>query len=389
MKRLLVLLTLVVGLLGFSAGAFAQIGIPICNSCDKSPLGTLNCPTGAQGSDCIDYPFNYQTREGYNGTASYTLANTPYRAIFNICNCEVPVPTDPSSAPFSEGKRIGIRLTMLVNGVAGDNLGAYWADTAAATNIEFGTYAESSETCTDTAYLSLGTGGLTDRHFGPGKYYLADGVTEVAATYLGTACVVPAANRAVVVNTNVDSGYLITGDDVLNKLSRWWIILPEMRVDPSVVKANDVISVRIETLDQASGGICATCRATCVCVIDVAIMCPQGPSSSACIFPYFTSTTAGGDYWNGIAIVNTGSSAGNATLTVYQQDGATGTFTTPSIAGHGMYVAALENIGFTGTGLGDMPIYISVSSNFSSLDGFAMIANPASGESMGYLCRKQ
>jgi hypothetical protein len=53
-----------------------------------------------------------------------------------------------------------------------------------------------------------------------------------------------------------------------------------------------------------------------------------------------------------------------------------------------MYVAALENIGFIGTGLGDMPVYISVSSDFASLDGFAMIANPASGESMGYLCRK-
>jgi len=387
MKRLLVLLTLVVGLLGFSAGAFAQVGIPICNSCDKSPIGTLDCPTGAQDSACLDYPFNYQTRQGYgtttDGPGIYDLTNTPYRAIFNICNCET------AATSFVEGNRIGIRLTMLVNGVSGDNLGAYWADTAAATNIEFGSYAESSETCTDTAYLSLGTGGLTDRHFGPGKYYLADGVTEVAATYLGTACVVPAANRAVVVNTNVDSGYMITSDDVLNKLSRWWIILPEMRVDVNVVKPNDVISVRIETLDQASGGICATCRATCVCVIDVAIMCPTAPTSSGCIFPYFTSTTAGGDYWNGIAIVNTGSTAGNATLTVYQQDGATGTFTTPSIAGHGMYVAALENIGFTGTGLGAMPIYISVSSTFSSLDGFAMIANSSTGESMGYLCRQQ
>ena len=326
MKRLLVLLTLVVGLLGFSAGAFAQVGIPICNSCDKSPLGTLNCPTGAQGSDCTDSPFNYQTRDGYNETARYTLANTPYRAIFNICNCET------AATSFVEGNRIGIRLTLLVNGVAGDNLGAYWADTAAATNIEFGSYAESSETCTDTAYLSLGTGGLTDRHFGPGKYYKADGVTEVAATYLGTACVVPAANRAVVVNTNVDSGYLITADDVLNKLSRWWIILPEMRVDPSVVKANDVISVRIETLDQASGGICATCRATCVCVIEVAKMCPKAPLTinNSCLFPYFTSATAanpamGNPFWNGIAIVNTGSAAGNATLTVYQQDGTTGT----------------------------------------------------------------
>lgn len=165
MKRLLVLLTLVVGLLGFSAGAFAQVGIPICNSCDKSPLGELNCPTGAQGSECTDSPFNYQTRKGYNGSASYTLVNTPYRAIFNICNCET------AATSFVAGNRIGIRLTLLVNGVAGDNLGAYWADTAAATNVQFGSYAETAETCTDTAYLSLGFGtppNLTPRFFWPG-----------------------------------------------------------------------------------------------------------------------------------------------------------------------------------------------------------------------------
>lgn len=388
MKRLLVLLTLVVGLLGFSAGAFAQVGLDICTSCAKSPLGTLDCPKGAQGSDCIDHPFNYQTRAGYNGETTYTLANTPYRAIFNICNCET------AATSFVEGNRIGIRLTLLVNGVAGDNLGAYWADTAAATNIEFGSYALTEETCTDTAWLSLGFGtpkNLTPRFFGPGKYYLADGVTEVVSTYRGDACVVPTANRAVVVNTDVTAGYLITADDVLNKLSRWWIILPEMRVDN--LQPNDKISVRIETLDQASGGICATCRATCVCVIDVAQMCPTSGdlTGTSCLFPYFTSTTAatpGNPYWNGIAIVNTSSKAGVAVLSVYQQDGMTGTFTTPSIAGHGMYVAALENIGFFGTGLGDMPVYISVSSTFEAVDGFAMIANSETGESMGYLCRK-
>jgi len=54
-----------------------------------------------------------------------------------------------------------------------------------------------------------------------------------------------------------------------------------------------------------------------------------------------------------------------------------------------MYVAALENIGFTGTGLGDMPVYIKVTSTFGNIDGFAMIANSVSGESMGYLCRQQ
>jgi hypothetical protein len=197
----------------------------------------------------------------------------------------------------------------------------------------------------------------------------------------------------VVVNTNVDSGYIITADDVLNKLSRWWIILPEMRVDINSLKANDLISVRIETLDQASGGICATCRATCVCVIDVAKMCPTSGdlTGTSCLFPYFTSTSAAtpdNPYWNGIAIVNTSSKAGVAVLSVYQTDGKVGTFTTPSIAGHGMYVAALENIGFTGTGLGDLPLYINISTTFAGVDGFAMIANSESGESMGYLCRK-
>lgn len=386
MKKLLVLLILVVGLLGFSTGAFAQL-IDVCNECKGAVIGTLDCPQGGQ-TGCTDTPFNFQTRYGYNGTTTpLTLSQTPYRAIFNICNCET------AAISFVETHRIGIRLTLLVNGVAGDNLGAYWANPdPASANIEFGMYAQPADTCALAAYLSLGVNndlGMP-RYFGPGQYYKADGVTP-ATPENGAACAVPSANRAVTVTTNVDKGYTISPNDVLYKLSRWWIIIPDMRIDSTVLHNGETISVKIETLDQATGGICATCVATCECTIDVAQVCPTGATSTGCLFPYFTSTgtaTSASPYWNGIAIVNTGSTAGTATLTVYQKDGKTGTFTTPTVAAGSMYVAALENIGFTGAGLGGLPVFIKVSTTFSSMDGFAMIADAATGESMGYLCRK-
>jgi len=390
MKKLLVLLTLVVGLLGFSTGAFAQL-IDVCTDCKGgTTLGSLPCP-GAQAS-CA--PFNYQTRDGYsNEPTKYPAPQYgPYRAIFNICNCET------AATSFVVGHRIGIRLTILVNGVAADNQGAYWAGTpddaltGNSANIEFGMYATPAETCAAGAYLSLGGSGSAPRFFGPGTYYKADGTTT-ATPIANDVCAVGSSNRPIMITTDIQNGYTITQYDVDNKLSRWWIILPSMRIDPTVLFNGETISVKIETLDQATGGICSTCVATCECVIEVARVCPQGGALTgiSCLFPYFTSTTSAtpdNPFWNGIAIVNTGSAPGTATLTVYQQDGKTGTFTTPVVQGGSMYVAALENIGFTGTGLGDMPVYIKVTSTFGNIDGFAMIANSQSGESMGYLCRK-
>ena len=116
--------------------------------------------------------------------------------------------------------------------------------------------------------------------------------------------------------------------------------------------------------------------------------------NSACFFPYFTSTTGvtpEQPYWNGIAIVNKGGSSGTATLSVFQQDGVKGTFTTPVVAPGSMFVAALENIDFTATGgtLGGLPVFIDVTSTFGQIDGFAMMSNSDNGDSMGYLCRQQ
>ena len=50
-----------------------------------------------------------------------------------------------------------------------------------------------------------------------------------------------------------------------------------------------------------------------------------------------------------------------------------------------MFVDLLENISWSGTGLGDTQCYISVTTDFVC-DGFAMMANDAH-EAMGYLPR--
>jgi len=356
MKKLLVLLTVAVALFGFSAGASAQL-LDVCSTCEKCTINTIPC-LGTQGGYCT--PF------------------TPAcKYIFSICNCL------NAGTTFVEGHYIGIRMTILVDGNVGQN-GAYWADPTSA-NIAFAAFATLADACAGT---------VLNRTFGPGSFFTtnANGTAGSTAVPLpGTACAVPAANQATMIVTNPTAGYVITAADVLNKVSRWWIRIPAIRVDQTVLNAGQKISVKIETLDQGSGGICADCVATCACTVEVAVVCPTTTSGNKCTFPYFTSTNSpsgGNPFWNGIALINTSSTAGTVTLALYEQDGSTGTFTTPSIPAHSMFVSTLDNMSFTGTGLGGSRLYIQATSTFSGLDGFGMIANTATGESMGYLCRK-
>ena len=380
MKKLLVLLTLAVALFGFSAGAFAQ-ALDVCSTCGhKCALGVVACPQAGQ-SAAVCEPFDFETGAGYSsGRGTYP---TDYcNAVFSICNCL------NAGTTFVAGHRIGIRMTILVNGQAGQ-LGAYWSAPSSA-NVEFAMYATSTEACTTPVYT---------QSFGPGKFFKTNSsgvaTTEVTSLASGSTCTVGTANQATQIITNVEAGYTITLADETNKLSRWRINIPWIRIDPAVLKNGEKISVKIETLDQATGGICADCVATCECIVDVALVCSDLISGSECLFPYFTSTTAPNDgqpWWNGIAITNTSAYPGTATLSVHQSDGTTttktGTYTTPTIPAGGIFVRALEAISFTGTGLGDVPAWIQVTTTFPTMDGFAIIADTSTGESMGYLCRK-
>ena len=107
-------------------------------------------------------------------------------------------------------------------------------------------------------------------------------------------------------------------------------------------------------------------------------------------FPYFTQVT-GDSFWDGFAIVNKSGTDGTADLTIYEADGDVFTASL-DVASHSMAVhntadllaIATQTVG-SGT-LGDARFYMEVSADFN-LDGFAMMANPATGESMGYLPR--
>jgi len=116
MKKLLVLLTLMVGLFGFTAGASAQV----CTSCGGTDIRNVPCVDEQGACEAFDYDLNSWPSDGYCASSK-----DKYRAIFDICEC-----VDPNDK-FVLGTSISIRMTILVNGASGAN-GAYWSAFTAA-----------------------------------------------------------------------------------------------------------------------------------------------------------------------------------------------------------------------------------------------------------------
>lgn len=121
--------------------------------------------------------------------------------------------------------------------------------------------------------------------------------------------------------------------------------------------------------------------------------CGSGISNTI-LFPYFTAIETGA-WWNGIAIVNLGSTVGTATITVYEKDG--DVFASQAITlgpTDRLLSKTLDDPFFTwtqesGAGtFGDSDCYVKVTTDFN-VDGFGMMGNnsPGNDDSMGYLPR--
>lgn len=382
MKKLLVLLTVTMAVIGFSTGAFAAWGDPVCTNCKDCELDGVSCGlssgqnvTSSCGSfeyDCFPNsavtPY-YLTRTGYCDTNNECYC----RVLFNICNCEDP-------AVFDSDATIGIRMTMLVDGVAG-HLGAYWADPSI-TQIEFYKYGlAQSDPCTSLGeYASFG---LID-------YWQADKMTP-ANPVVGTIAPcnpLPVANQAVVLMSQTNVGYTITAADVANKSHVWWIDIPGMRIDPNVLHNGELISVKIELLAAESGGICADCDAVCECIVDVAIVCCDGgieiplPERFGMYFPYVTWQ---GAWSTGIVVTNISSIIPYAPMVVAAEDMEV-TFVLHDVNGNqftyfkddftttswAFSMGALVP-DFSGTPA-DGPAWLEVQTNFA-VDGYSYIAN--------------
>jgi len=368
MKRLLVLLTLLVGILAFSASAFSA---DVCSSC-KGGVRNVPCVIPGQAAACLGFDYDTPLPAGAGYCVAATmLAPNNYKALFHICNC-------PDPAAFIPGLIVDVRMTILVDGASGAK-GAYWSGTPAPPGvIGFSTFMTDALACASVAAFT------TD--FGAPAYFLSDGVTA-SVPLATTACTVPAANQATIMVANSGlgagvGGYVVNGAEG----PVWWIDIPPIRIDPALIASGATVQVKIELIDHTGMGICPACS-LCNCTIDVAKAC-CGAGTGSMFFPYFSSLDAGA-YWNGIAITNQTAAAGKATLTAYEKNGGVGQYIA-DVPADGMFVDLLENITWTvvsGT-LGGSPCFIEVTTDYGTPDGFGMISNYANQESMGYLPRK-
>jgi len=327
----------------------------------------MGMKTGGQsaGEDCIG--FDFETGTGY--CCSIT---TPAS-----CSAQNKLIFQNLTGAF-EAVNYQIQLELLVNGASGYNGVAWSNDTVGAAGFDAFTAA-----CPAAASTVVGAqAGYT--------YYRADGTSV-----LGAAGVVEGihASECDIASVGPDRRFVTlltdSADLGLTAANRFlWVDIPAINYDVDDIAEGDVVSVRA-TLIKAPCGVLAAVE------LDIGIFGCLAPSTGgdSLIFPYFTEADAVVDpyFWDGIAIVNMSSADGTATLNFFEQDGDRGSLDV-TVEAYSMYVDLLSNLlviadaANTGT-LGDSRCYIRVSTTFSTADGFAMIGNSATGESLGYLPR--
>lgn len=282
-----------------------------------------------------------------------------------------------SSGSFTPGDYT-VTLQILVNGQAGDH-GVYFTNQA----VGYEAFSSGTDVCSASTTAGAPNAVGTQANY---TYLNASGATlvntDIGAPRNDDCSTISATARAVTLTTDTSSLGLTSGMNYV------WIDMPAFNYDPSMVNAGDVVTVKVTlTLPPCTSVFTGTFNVgTFGCVVT--------PPSYTLLFPYFTPMNGSEGFWNGIAIINKGTTSGTITFTVYEQDGDVGTYTVPTpVAGNSMYRTLLSNIlsGMTvsGTGsgvLGDSPCYIVVTTTFNA-DGFGMIADPANGTSMGYLPR--
>jgi len=330
--------------------------------CVKATVGHIRIGTtgGAQGVDtCTGFDFEV-AGTGTVADGYCTDHNGLNRAIIQA-----------QDAPFVADPSYTLRLEILVD--KKDGAGFLTGDRGV--YFQAGSVPQAISATTNTlacSALPLGIG-ATSR-------FLANGTTASAGAPATTVCAIAAADRAVILTTAANPMNITGGHNFLN------IDLPILKYDLATIQPGWEVRVRVTVT-----------RLPCVTIgpvdIPVGIFgCSLAPLATQILYPYFTSLSAD-VWWNGIAIVNTGATAGSVTLTANEADGSVGTFGPVSIPAKGMYVNLLESIPWVGAGLGGQRCYITVTSTdipLINLDGFGMLAHDdgVSGGSMGYLPRK-
>ena len=306
---------------------------------------------------------------GANVCGVFTNNTGPDLAAFGLGYCDNSSQKNFVDFAVANGIEAGdytVTLEILVDGAAGDN-GVYFA-AGATSKID-----EMTAGCT--------AGVINDFHgaMGPASLKLANGKDATPADMDVNGCdLTKDTGKAIIAN------YDVTLVGAANSKS--------LRTEiPSLIytaASNDQkVEVKV-SLTKKPCGVVAEAK------WDVGTFGERCDVKGQGTFPYFAAP--GGSFWNGLAVVNYSDAAGDVKLTIYEADGDVGEATV-NVAANSMFVNTLRNMilvdgiftqtGGTGT-LGDSRSYIVMNSTTISIDGFSMIANNATGESMGYLPRR-
>lgn len=402
MKKRLVTLMAVFMIFSFSGNVFAQ---SVCHDCEKTSVLNVKCPEmGEQSYSGEMCPFDYDDLTYYydkdqdgafdknengwcydreNESEYAKIQEVNNRIIIDICECEK---QSTFKGNIQLGSQIGIYMEILTPGV-------YWAENT--NSIPFTLYPKTGD-----LYCK---GETKNESFKNIVFYQQDGKTE--ATPVGQCTTgLDIVNKArKLITPNIESAYEIDQDDIDANSCNMWVDIPRMIINPGEYKESykgKPIQISVGIFNDFSNPqyLCEDIgRQICKCTRDVAMFCCDDANENyTMLFPYFTDDGMETDYWSGIAITNLNSTAGEATLTIYETDGDIGTAKI-NVEGNSVKAYLLRGIpGVTLTSKGsqtgagtlfDQRCYIRVETDFNA-DGFAMISdNAGNGASMGYLPR--
>ena len=286
MKKLLLLFAAAAMVLAFSmpAAAAEYVGHQeCCENCPKCDLDDIECPeTSLNQEDFCDY-FDYDTVRGNagalrTGAHGYTGDNENCKVIFDICCCD-----EEAIAYFIVGQTIGVRMTSLTDGFY------FTGDT-----VHIDIYEEDGPYCT------------TDTMVAPKPFptpYIYRNAAGTVITYAAktSGCTVPALEKAVVLESEKLTGYVITQEDIDDSRCMWWFDMPAMRYDVDDATRGARVNVKIELM-TAESGICADWKVICECIVDLGVWCPERPAHDSMYFPY---VLPGDTAWHtGIVVTN-------------------------------------------------------------------------------------
>lgn len=407
MRKLITLLSAVLMVFGFVAiVAAAESTIIVGTTCENGDPGYINRGCNSAQNSCS--PFDYQDT---NDCSSYCgQKGLTHRLFINLCLCET---AGAFTRTLVDGDTVDVSMTIMVDKhdskgpVTGDN-GVYWADdvnhyrgeTYSGGGITMQPFVHDTEPCGDIS-------SEVDSQFnGPFIYLLANGSEGSVRSGRDSHnnCDFSASNRVVKIiadttylgSGNIPAhGYVITTQDTdpVDFRCNWFIDIPRMVVDPTVVNRNDDVYVKV-CLTAMSGDPADNHRPLCPgegCCYELFVGTMCCPQDSELVFPYVTDM--GNElWWFGMVLTSASTVEGNVTISYYEKDGDRASYTT-TIDPLKMLILTPTDLltklvlSPKSTGdkvLGDFPGYFVVDADVL-LTGFCMMGEPTTGQSMGYL----